>query len=46
MNALIRTTFLVATIAAICFALVQVVCRVVFWQLPRLESALNDVLAD
>ncbi len=46
MNALIRTTFLVATIAAICFALVQVVCRVVFWQLPGLESALNDVLAD
>ena len=46
MNALIRTTFLVATIAAICFALVQVVCRVVFWQLPRLESVLNDALAD
>ena len=45
MNALIRTTFLVATITAICFALVQVVCRVVFWQLPRLESALNDALA-
>lgn len=46
MNALLRTAFLIATIAAICFALVQVVCRVVFWQLPHLESALNDVLAD
>lgn len=46
MNALLRTAFLIATIAAICFALVQVVCRVVFWQLPRLEGALNDVLAD
>ena len=46
MNALFRTAFLIATIAAICFALVQVVCRVVFWQLPRLESALNEALAD
>lgn len=46
MNALLRTAFLIATIAAICFALVQVVSRVVFWQLPHLERALNDVLAD
>lgn len=46
MNALLRTAFLIATIAAVSFALVQVVCRVVFWQLPHLESALNDVLAD
>ena len=45
MNALIRTTFLVATIAAISFALVQVVGRVVSWQLPRLEGVVNDVLA-
>lgn len=46
MNALLRTTFLIATIAAVSFAVVQVVGRVVFWQLPHLESALNDVLAD
>ncbi|MCY3813659.1 MAG: DUF3971 domain-containing protein [Gammaproteobacteria bacterium] len=46
MNALLRTAFLIATITAICFALVQVVCRIVFWQLPHLESALNDFLAD
>ena len=46
MSPLLRTAFLIATITALCFALVQVVCRVVFWQLPRLESALNDLLAD
>ena len=46
MNALIRSTFIVATVAAICFALLQVVCRVVFWQLPRLEGTINDILAE
>ena len=46
MSALPRTAFIIATIAAVSFALVQVVCRVVFWQLPRLETAVNDVLAD
>ena len=46
MSALLRTAFLIATIAAVSFAVVQVVGRVVFWQLPHLESALNDVLAD
>lgn len=45
MNALFRTALLVATIAATCFALMQVGSRVVFWQLPRLESVLNDLLA-
>ena len=46
MNALIRSSFIVATIAAICFALLQVVCRVVFWQLPHLEGTINDILAE
>lgn len=46
MNALLRTAFLIATIAAVSFAVVQVVGRVVFWQLPHLESALNDAMAD
>ena len=46
MNALLRTAFLIATIAAICFALVQVGGRVVFSQLPRVESVVNDLLAD
>ena len=46
MNALIRSTFIIATITVICFALLQVVCRVVFWQLPHLEGTINDILAE
>ena len=46
MNALLRTAFLIATIAAVCFAVMQVGSRIAFWQLPRLQSVLNDVLAD
>lgn len=46
MNALLRTTFIISTIAAICFALVQLGCRLLFWQLPLLEDTLNGALAE
>ena len=44
MNAWLRTMFIMATIAAACFALLQVGCRVLFWQLPQLERPINELL--
>ena len=46
MKALLRTAFIVSTVLAVCFALVQVGCRIAFWQSPRLEAAINGALAD
>lgn len=46
MKALLRTAFIVSTVLAVCFAVVQVGCRIAFWQSPRLEAAINGALAD
>ena len=45
MNALARTALIVTTIVTVCFAVLQVASRIAFWQLPRLEAAINAALA-
>ena len=45
MQPLIRLVVSIATVIAVCFALVQTTGRVLFWQLPRFEEAINLLLA-
>ncbi len=45
MTNLPRTAAIIATIVAICFALLQLGGRALFWQLPRFEATINTLLA-
>lgn len=45
MQSLIRLFAAVATVVAVCFALVQLTGRALFWQLPRFEDGINVLLA-
>ena len=44
MQSLIRLAAAVITVVAVCFAIVQMAGRLLFWQLPRFEGAVNVLL--
>ncbi len=45
MRALLRTVFILATVVAVCVAVLQLAGRLAAWQLPRLTPIVNDYLA-